>query len=180
MPRMLADKKRTLWLLESLPADPGAPTAEEINGGQVASCSVGNAGFELGAGSPNTVNDGSQCEGESAETPTNKTYNASMNVFRFYDPETGQIAVSEDFLYQAMKEFGSELIFAFRDGGKAHTEDAEDGDEISIYKCTAGGMGRATDTQGWQKRVAHVTVQDAWEDKWVGGTPPVAGGGGGG
>jgi len=88
--------------------------------------------------------------------------------------------VEEDFVFQAFKEFGSEVWVALRDGGKEHTEEAEEGDEVSIYKLIAGGMGRASDTAGWQKREAHVTVADGFEDKWVGGTPPVAGGGGGG
>lgn len=171
--RMLADKGRTLWLLEALPEDPNAPDAVEINDGQMASRSVGNAGFNLGSTSPQTVNDGSQCEGDSAETPTAQQYEASMNVFRFYETGTKQIAVEEDFLFQAMKEFGSELVFAFRDGGKPCEEDAVDGDEVSIYEVTVGGMGRATDTTGWQKRTAFLTVNRAWEDKWVGGTPPV-------
>ncbi len=176
MARMLADKKRTLWILEGKPEDPNAPTAEEINGGQNASCSIGNAGFSIGASAPNVENDGSLCEGASAETPTSKTYDASMNIYRFYEPGTKQIDVEEDFVFQAFKEFGSEVWVALRDGGKGHTEEAVDGDEVSIYKLTAGGMGRASDTAGWQKREAHVTVAEGFEDVWVGGEAPAGGG----
>lgn len=167
MPRMLADAKKALWLLDELPEDPKKPTASEINDGQNAACSVGKSGFNLGAGSPNTESDGALCDEGELQTPTSKTYEAAMNVFRFYDSETGQIDEEEDFLFQALKDFGSEVIVALRDGGKPYDEDAEDGDEVSIYVLTAGGMGRSTDTGGYQKREAHVTVTRAFEDVLV-------------
>lgn len=172
MPMMLADKKRTLWLLDGKPSNPKAPTAQEINtDGENVSCVVGNAGFNLGAGAPNTTNDGPLCKSDSISVPTSKTYDVSMNIFRMYD-ETGQIDPVEDFLFQAVKEFGSVIWVAFRDGGKEHDQAASDGDEVSIYELTAGGMGRATDTGGYQKRQAHFTVTDAYEDVYVGGTVP--------
>lgn len=172
MPRMLADKKRTLWVLDEWPEDVDNVDAVTLNEAENASCVVGNSGFTLGAGSPNTENDGALCEGDSAETPTSQTYEASMNVFRFYDHDTGQIIVEEDFLFQALKEFGSTVVLALRDGGKEHDKEAEDGDEVSFYEVTSGGMGRPTDTTGWQKREAHLTVNRAAEDKWVGGVAP--------
>ena len=168
MPRMLADAKKTLWLLEELPAEPSEPTAVEINAGQNASCTVGKDGFNLGAGTPTTTSDGALCDEGDLQVPTSKTYEAAMNIYRFFDPQTGQIDPEEDFFFQAAKEFGSELIVAYRDGGKKYDADAEDGDEVSIYVLTAGGMGRATDTGGYTKRVAHFTVTRAFEDVLVG------------
>src|SRR5699024_2723354 len=172
MPRMLADARKTLWLLDTLPEDPRNPDASELNAGENASCSVGKAGFNLGAGAPNTESDGALCDEGDLQTPTSKTYEAAMNVYRFYDPETGQIDDEEDFLFQALKDFGSEVILALRDGGKMYDADAESGDEVSIYVLTAGGMGRSTDTGGYQKRVAHVTVTRAFEDVIVASETP--------
>lgn len=167
MPRMLADAKKTIWLLEELPEDPNNPTAAEINAGQNASCAVGKDGFNLGAGAPTTTADGALCDEGDLQVPTSKTYEAAMNVYRFFDPDTGQIDPAEDFFFQALKEFGSEVIVAYRDGGKPYNAEAEDGDEVSIYVLTAGGMGRATDTGGYTKRTAHVTVTRAFEDVLV-------------
>lgn len=170
MPKMLADGKDTLWVLPSLPSDPTKPTKAEINGGDDASCSVGKAGFVLGAGSPNTTTDGGLCDEGEMQIPTSKTYEASMNVFRFFDNQ-GQIDGTADFLFDALREFGSEVILAYRDGGKKHTEQADEDDEVSIYKVISGGMGRATDRSGYSKRVAHISVVQAWEDvKVVSGT----------
>src|SRR5699024_12456951 len=72
MPRMLADAKKTIWLLEELPADPNNPTAAEINAGQNASCAVGKDGFNLGAGAPTTTADGALCDEGDLQVPTSK------------------------------------------------------------------------------------------------------------
>ena len=164
MPRMLADAKQTLWLLDEMPEDPKKPTAVEINAGQDISCVIGKAGFNLGSGTSNKQADTPLCTEGETQVPTSKTYEVAMNIYRYYDPETGQIDKTEDFFFQAVKEFGSEVIVALRDGGKAHTEDAEAGDEVSIYKLVAGGMGRSTDGGGYSKRVADFSVVEAHED----------------
>lgn len=163
MPKMLADGNDTLWVLDTLPADPEAPTATEINAGENASCVVGKSGFVLGAGAPTTASDAPLCTEGEMQIPVSKTYEATMNVYRFFD-ESGQIDPTDDFFFDALREFGSEVILAYRDGGKKHTEDAAEDDEISIYKVISGGMGRATDRSGYSKRVAHVSVTEAWED----------------
>jgi len=172
MARMLADAKTTLILLDELPADPNNPTAAELEG-ENASCVVGKAGFSIGAGTPNTEADTPLCtEGES-QIPVSKTYEANMNVYRYFDAD-GQIDPEEDFFFQALKDFGSEVHVAVREGGKGHKDPIVEGDEVSIYTLIAGGMGRSTDGAGYTKRVAHVTVAAGWEDKTV-----ASGGGGG-
>lgn len=167
MARMLADAKQTLWLLDSMPADPDAPTVAEINAGQDISCVVGKAGFNLGSGTSNKGADTALCTEGETQVPVSKTYEVAMNIYRHFDADTGQIDPVEDFFFQAVKEFGSEVIVAFRDGGKEHTEPAAEGDEVSIYRLVAGGMGRSTDTGGYSKRVADFSVTEAHEDKLV-------------
>lgn len=163
MPRMLADAKTTFILLDELPDDPRNPTVEELEG-ENASCVVGKSGFAIGAGAPNTESDTPLCtEGES-QIPVSKTYEATFNVYRYFDRETGQIDTEEDFLFQALKDFGSEVHVAVREGGKGYEDPIEAGDEVSIYTLVAGGMGRSTDAGGYSKRVAHVTVSAGWED----------------
>ena len=165
MARMLADAKTTLILLDALPEDPDNPTVAELEG-ENASCVVGKAGFSIGAGTPNTEADTPLCtEGES-QIPTSKTYEANMNVYRYFD-EDGQIDPEEDFFFQALKDFGSEVHVAVREGGKGYKDPIVEGDEVSIYTLIAGGMGRSTDGAGYTKRVAHVTVAAGWEDKLV-------------
>lgn len=173
--RVLADKGISVWMLDGKPEDPEAPTAEEINDGDHIDCVVGTD-FNVGAGSPNTTNDGPLCRGMEQQVPTSATYDATISALRFYNRDTGQIDVESDFFFQAVKEFGSVIWIAVRDGGKDPRlePDAEDGDEISIYEITSGGAGRASDRSGYQKRVIHAEVSDAYEDKWVGGEPPTA------
>ena len=173
--RLLADKGTTAWLLPALPEDPENPTVEEVNAGQDISCVVA-ADFNIGAGAPTTTEDGALCEGANRQVPTAATHEATINAIRFYNPETRQVDVESDFFFQAVKEFGSEVVVAVRDGGKDPRKfpEAVAGDEISVYSLISGGAGRAADRTGYQKRLIHVTVQDAYEDKWVGGEAPAA------
>lgn len=173
MPRMLADKKTTFTVLEDLPEDVNAATAEELNAGQNGSCLVGAAGFYLGAEAPSTTNDGALCEGQEVSVPTAAQHGGSMSVYRFFDKDSKQINIEEDWLFQAVKEFGSVIIAAIRDG-KDHDEEYEDGDEYSLYEITVGGAGREADRAGYIKRPLHISVRALAEDRWVGGTPPAA------
>ncbi|HEY4536435.1 MAG TPA: hypothetical protein VIG71_10790 [Enteractinococcus sp.] len=171
--RLLADKGTTAWLIEK-PADPSKAVSTEINAGQDISCVVA-ADFNIGAGAPQTTDDGALCEGANRQVPTAATHEATINAIRFYDPETRQVHVEDDFFFQAVKEFGTEFWVAVRDGGKDPREfpDAVEGDEVSIYKLISGGAGRAADRAGYQKRQIHVTVSDAYEDLWVDEAAPV-------
>ncbi|HLS02592.1 MAG TPA: hypothetical protein VK054_11545 [Beutenbergiaceae bacterium] len=164
MARMLADAKQTLWLLDEMPEDPKNPTAAEINAGQDISCVIGKAGFNLGSGTSNKEADTPLCTEGETQVPTSKTYEVAMNIYRYFDADTGQIDPAEDFFFQAVKEFGSEVVVALRDGGKAHTEDADAGDEVSLYRLISGGMGRSTDGGGYSKRVADFSVVEGHED----------------
>src|SRR5690625_723071 len=139
MARVLADAKTTLILHDELPENPNNPTAAELEG-QNASCVVGKAGFGIGAGTPNTEADTPLCtEGES-QIPVSKTYEANMNVYRYFDAE-GQIDPEEDFFFQALKDFGSEVHVAVREGGKGHKDQLVEGGEVVIYTMIAGGLG---------------------------------------
>lgn len=175
--RVLADKGISVWMLDGKPEDPEAPTVEEINDGDHIDCVVGTD-FSVGSGTPNNTTDGPLCRGMEQQVPTSSTYESTITALRFYDKETRQIHVESDFFFQAVKEFGSTIWIAVRDGGKDPRKepDAEDGDEVSIYELISGGAGRASDRSGYQKRVIHVEVSDAYEDKWVGGEPPAASG----
>ena len=163
MVRLLADAKDTLLLLDEMPEDPRSATTADVQG-EDASCSVGKAGFTLGAGAPTTTEDTALCTEGETQIPTAKTYEVTANIYRFFDPETQQIDPEEDFFFQAVKDFGSEIVVAYREGGKEHTEPPASGDEWSFYKLVAGGMGRATERSGYSKRVAHLSVVEAYED----------------
>lgn len=180
MPRVLADKRIKLaWLLDDEPANTDAPTAAELNensnggttGGFDLSCIIATAGFNLGMSGINTAPDGGLCEGNDVQVPTGKQFAADMSAYRFYD-ENGQVDVEEDAFFQAAKVPGATLYVAVRRGGKLASEDFADGDEVSIYKLVSGGAGPSSDREGWEKRTLYFTVQQAWEDVWVGGNPP--------
>lgn len=162
MARMLADGKDTLILLDEWPTDVRNATIADL-GGTDASCVVGKSGFALGAGAPNTTGDTPLCQEGESQVPTSKTYEATYNIYRYFD-DSGQIDPEEDFFFQAHKDFGSELYLAYREGGKTHDQEPAAGDEWSFYKITAGGMGRNSERDGYSKRVAHVSVAEAVED----------------
>lgn len=168
MARMLADGKITMLLLDEWPKDPKKATVADLADAQDASCVVGKSGFGIGAGTPNTEDDTPLCTEGETTIPVSKTYEATMNVYRYFDKD-GQIDEEEDFFFQALKEFGSEVPVAVRDGGKTHDQPPEAGDEWSFYKLISGGMGRATDAAGYSKRVAHVSVVEAEEDVTISG-----------
>lgn len=163
MARMLADGKITMLLLDEWPKDPKKATVAVLADAQDASCVVGKSGFGIGAGAPNTADDTPLCTEGTVTIPVSKTYEATMNVYRYFDKD-GQIDEEEDFFFQALKEFGAEIPVAVREGGKTHDQPPAAGDEWSFYKLVAGGMGRSTDGEGYTKRVAHVSVSDAYED----------------
>lgn len=168
MPRMLADAKDTLILLDEWPADPRNATVADLQGTN-ASYVVGKSGFNLGAGAPNSESDTPLGTEGDMTLPVSKTYEATMNVYRYFDPDTGQIDAEEDFFFQALKEFGSEVPVAYREGGKDPEQPPAEGDEWSFYKLMSGGMGRSTERTGYTKRVANVTIIDAVEDVTITG-----------
>jgi len=168
MARMLADGKTTMLLLDEWPENPRTATVADLADAQDASCVVGKSGFGIGAGSPNTAEDTPLCTEGDTTIPVSKTYEATMNVYRYFNKD-GQIDEEEDFFFQALKEFGAEVPVAIREGGKTHEQPPEAGDEWSFYKLVSGGMGRATDGEGYTKRVAHVSVSDAAEDVVISG-----------
>ena len=170
---VLADKGITVWWLDGKPTDPFAPTAEDINGQNI-ECVLGRD-FNIGSTTPQTTDDGPLCQGAGVQVPTGTLWAATMSAIRKYDPTTRQIHVADDAFYQAAKELGSELWIAVRDGGKNPLidPDAEEGDEVSIYRVLFGQAGRSSDRAGYQKRQLYPFVQEAFEDVWVGGTEPV-------
>lgn len=170
MPKMLADAKDTLWVLDEWPSDP--PEPEEINAGENVSCSVAKQNFNIGPTTPTTTADTPLCEQGEMQIPTSPQYSATFDIYRFFNPVTGQLDVEGDQLAQRFKEFGASVVVAYRAGGKDHTQPAAEGDEISVYELISGQLGGATDRAGWSKRPVQASVARAMQDVWVGGSAP--------
>lgn len=126
--RVLADGKIKFSVLTTAPADPSAPTAAELNAGIDASCLVLLENFSWTAADSDRVNEPALCTTVNAEAPGRGNSNLAMQLWRWYDPETGAVDAAADVLFDAVKLKGTTLYGYTRVGGKDYSEDWAEGD----------------------------------------------------
>lgn len=140
MPRSLADGKTKYTILLEPPADPAAPTVEELEAGIDASCEVLASDFTWGATDSDKVQEKALCDENNANALGPSNYEAGVTAFRYFlaetpgEPELIEPANSapDDSSFEALKGKGVTFWGYARKTSKKSTDPWEDGDEIYL------------------------------------------------
>ena len=140
MARMLSAGRTKVTLLTTKPADVGAPTATELNGGHDLSDLIPRSNFTWTAGDPNTETDSPISAEFDAEVPVAKTYSLSFGLYRQFLPGGG-IDTTNEAAFDAVKEMGGTVWVYARKTDKLSGEAWLAGDEIYLGgEVVSGGM----------------------------------------
>ena len=159
MPKTLADARTRLAILTTKPVNPKAPTVTELNAGIDASCRLLKSDYRLSPTASDTVPDTELCSEGNAVTFGASNYEGSVTPFWYLD-EDGKSDTTEDTVYQALKEKGTELWFVEREGPR-YDEPWATGDEVEVYNVITDNPQKPSDRAGYIKRVVPLGVQTA-------------------
>ena len=172
MPKTLADARTRLTILTTAPADTTLQsiTLTELTAGIDASCKILKSDYRLSAAASDTVDDTELCSEGNAVTYGASNYEGTVSPFWYLD-ETGKSDVTEDVVYQALKEKGTELWFVEREGPRYDQAWAA-GDVIEVYRVITDNPQKPSERAGYIKRVVPLGVQTAELNATVGAATP--------
>lgn len=159
---MLADKRTALYLLAGEPADPSAPTVADFEDAINVADKVAAADTYLRPTGSEQVKD-PLLSGGAQNAFGSSNYEGSINVVRFLD-ETGVPDDTEDMLYTAVKEKGTTLWFALREGPVWNTTPAAK-QEVSVFQVITDDPQSPQTREGYIKRRVPLAVAEAWLDR---------------
>lgn len=165
--KSLADGRTKLAILSTAPADPSAPTVAELTAGIDASCRIAKTGYALGPTTSETINDPELCVDVNSTVYGASNYEGSFAVFRYYDDTTGQVDVTGDEVYQALKTKGTEVWLVERETAKKSEEAWEAGDEVSVYRVLLDNPQKSSDRTGYIKSTIVPAIQAGYLDATV-------------
>ncbi|MCZ2261586.1 hypothetical protein [Isoptericola sp. QY 916] len=157
MPKTLADAKKKVTSLTSLPENPEAVPVAELTAGKDIQCNVLKSDFRLSAVASDTVPDTELCSDSNATAFGASNFEGNMTPFRYYD-ETGVPDPTEDFVWDLAKEKGTHLYLAIREG-KPHDDPWVATDEYTLWHVITDEPQDPTDTGGFIKKVIPLGVQ---------------------
>lgn len=165
MPRSLADGHIKFTILTAEPANPDAPTATELNAGIDAECNILSSDFLFGATDSEKVAEKALCVKNNANALGASNYQAGVTPFRYFDATSHNAHSTEDAVFAALKEKGTELWAYARENGKDATDPWATGDEIYLgARVLTDTPQPPSDRGGFIKRRVPMEVQDAWDN----------------
>lgn len=157
MPKSLADGKIKLTQLASAPVDPLAITVAELTAGTDISCDILSSDYALGPTGSDTNPEKALCKKGNVAALGASNYAGSISPFRYFDEATGLVDVTEDSVFQAVKEKGTVLYLVERESSKDSTTAWETGDEYCYYEAVTDDPQRI-DMAGYVKRKVPLSI----------------------
>lgn len=165
MPKTLADARTRLAILTTKPTDLAAIPVAALTAGIDASCKILKSDYRLSPTASDTVPDTELCSEGNAVTYGASNYEGSVTPFWYLD-EDGVSELTEDTVYQALKEKGTQLWFVEREGPRYDQAWAA-GDKYEVYEVITDNPQKPSDRAGYIKRVVPLGVQRAVLDGTV-------------
>lgn len=162
--KTLADGNVKVSILALKPANPAAITVAEATAGEDASCNILSSDFDLGPTGSETIDEKALCAKGNAQVFGLSNYGGGFTVFRYIDPETGLPDVTDDWLWDLVKEKGTTLHVVIRENGKDSADEFEVGDEYRYFEVITDDPVRG-DRTGYIKYRLNLAVQNAELDK---------------
>ena len=165
MPKTLADARTRLAILTTKPTNLAAIPVAALTAGIDASCKILKSDYRLSPTASDTVPDTELCSEGNAVTYGASNYEGSVTPFWYLD-EDGVSELTEDTVYQALKEKGTQLWFVEREGPRYDKAWAV-GDKYEVYEVVTDNPQKPSDRAGYIKRVVPLGVQRAVLDGTV-------------
>ena len=162
MPKTLADARTRISIMTVKPANPRAATVAELTAGIDGSCRVLKDDYRMSAVASDTVPDTELCSEGNAVTFGASNYEASITPFWYLD-EDGKSDALEDVVYQALKEKGTTVWIAEREGPR-YDEAWAAGDTYELYEVVTDNPQKPSTRGGYIKRTIPLGVQRAYLD----------------
>lgn len=165
MPKSLADGHSKLTFCTDKPADPGNPTAAELNAGIDASEAILASDFNWSATDSDKVNEKALADTSNANALSASNFQAGVTAFRMFDADTGAVDETEDEVFQALKVKGTELWGYLRETGKLASAAWATGDEIVLgLHVVTDNPQRPSNAGGYIKRRVPMEPQEGWPE----------------
>lgn len=165
MPKSLADGRKKVAILSTIPTNPAAPTVAQLTAGIDAGPKILSSGFTLGATSSETVDEKPLSVAGNVKVFTTSNYEGEIQPFREFT-SAGVADVAGDTVYQALKTKGTRVWIAVRFTSKLSTDPWVAGDEVSVYECVTDNP-RNAEATGYIKKIVPLSVENAWENGTV-------------
>lgn len=165
MPKTLADARTRVSIMTVAPADMDALELGELTAGIDASCRLLKSDYRLSPTASDTVDDTELCSEGNAVTFGASNYEGTVTPFWYLDQD-GKLVALDNATWEALKEKGSELWIAEREGPK-YDEPWAVGDQYDVYRVITDNPQKPADRAGYIKRVVPLGVQDARLNKLV-------------
>jgi hypothetical protein len=163
MPKSLADGHVKLAILTTEPVNPEAPTPTELTAGINAACNILKSDFLWSATDSDKVAEAALCETNNANALGASNFQGGMTVFRYFNGTTGAPDPTEDALFAAVQDKGTELWVYARKNGKLESAAWADTDEIYLGGRVLTDEPQApTETGGYIKFRVPLEVQAGW------------------
>lgn len=163
-PRTLADQNMKItWLTVPPAGGLSGLTVTELNAGLDASCRVAKDGTRLAPTSSDTTEDAAVCQPAGAQSLGKSNYEASVQVFRFFDETNPGAGDPEgDALFADLRVKGSPGVFVIRHTAKRWDAPWAAGDEYQAYQVASDNWQPQSDQYaGYIKAVIPLVVEDA-------------------
>lgn len=160
MARLLAEQRERWVILDEKPADPEAPTVAELTAGVRAECFF-TTNTRLSATGSQTVNEASLCDSASAQRPSTRQWEGSLEVFRDLDPATGLPVAGGEAIFDALNAYG-EKVWLTRLRGPMYTEAIASGQPQTTFEVVLDAAQDPSDRSGSFKAVFPVFVHNEW------------------
>lgn len=172
MPRSLADGKTKVTVLTEAPADPEAPTDDELNAGIQAAPAILTSDFAFGATDSEKVAEKALNEANNANAIGAGNYTAAFSIWRLFNATTGAPDTVNETLWAAVKDKGTTLWVYARETGKDSDDVWVAADEIYLgAEVVTDTPQPPTDRGGFIKRRVVMEVQRAWDNIVVAAGP---------
>lgn len=162
MARMLSAGRTKVTLLTAAPADPGAPTVAELNGGLDISPLIPRSLFNWTTAEPNKESDTALSAQFETQVPIEKTYDLKFGLYRSFDEVSGGFDATEEAAFEAVKEMSSTVWVYARRTDKLSGDAWAAADEIYLGgEVTSDGARLVHD--GYQKYEIGFSPVDMYE-----------------
>lgn len=163
MPRVLADGKTKFTILTTKPADPGAPTATELNAGIDLSCNVLTSDFNWSATDSDKIAEKALCDVGNSNAIGASNYTTGFTLWRYF-LTAGGADTAADAGFTAVKEKGTTLWAYARETDKDSTEDWAAGDDIYLGGEVINDTPQRLDGTGFIKRRIPLEAQRMYDN----------------
>lgn len=163
MPRVLADGKTKFTILTTKPADPGAPTAAELNAGIDLSCNVLTSDFNWSATDSDKIAEKALCDVGNSNAIGASNYTTGFTLWRYF-LTAGGVDTAADAGFTAVQEKGTTLWAYARETDKDSTEDWAANDDIYLGGEVINDTPQRLDGTGFIKRRIPLEAQRMYDN----------------